>query len=305
MSIKSIAIIGAGPTGYTAADILIKKGYSVEIFEKENKIGGAIYTGIPEYRMSKIFLNKIYSQLVTSGVKFHFNTYIDTKGFKELRNKFERILVATGAPIENTFGFTTGRGLVAGLTLLYDLNIKELHNNYKYYKKAIVWGGGNVAMDCARSLVRIINEVSIVYRRSEEEMTAAKSEVAAAKKENVGLHFLNNIKDIYRDKSGNVIGVNIVKMELGNPDESGRRAPHEIPHSEFTMEADLVIMAIGQWVDLSALDDKLKSENDNDYFTNFENVFIAGDANVGPKTIAVAVKEGRGVAKVIDQSFQL
>ena len=205
---RKIAIIGAGPAGYTLAQELVKaeNEYQIDIFDKEAEIGGAIYTGIPEYRMPKTFLEKAYNGLVEAGVKFHFNTFVDQTIFKELQADYDYVVVAIGAQIENTFGFETGNGVVAGLTLLYDLNINHKQADFKKYKKAIVWGGGNVAMDCARSLVRIIDDVTIVYRRSLQEMPASPAEIKACEKEGVKIAFLNNIKDILKDDCQNLGG---------------------------------------------------------------------------------------------------
>ena len=299
---KKIAVIGAGPAGYTAAQELSKAGHSVTIFDKEAALGGAIYTGIPEYRMSKVFLDKVLQGLTADpNVTLQFNTFIDQAAFAKLRTEYDAVLLAPGAQVENTFGFETGRGIVAGLTLLYDLNIKKNHDAYKKYKKALVWGGGNVAMDCARSLIRILDDVTVIYRRSEEEITANKSEIRDAKKEGVKFDLLRNIKDIKRDDQGYVTGAEILKMELGEPDESGRRSPHPVDGSEYFLPADLVAMAIGQKVDLKVFDENL--ESGENHHTNEDHVFIAGDAYTGPKTIGSALIEGRAVAKEILASF--
>lgn len=299
---KKIAVIGAGPAGYTAAQELSKAGHAVTIFDKEAALGGAIYTGIPEYRMSKIFLDKVLQGLTADpNVTLQFNTLIDQAAFAKLRAEYDAVLLAPGAQVENTFGFETGKGIVAGLTLLYDLNIKKNHDAYKKYKKALVWGGGNVAMDCARSLIRILDDVTVIYRRSEEEITANKSEIRDAKKEGVKFDLLRNIKDIKHDDQGNVTGAEILKMELGEPDESGRRSPHPVEGSEYFLPADLVAMAIGQKVDLKVFDENL--ESGENHHTNEDRVFIAGDAYTGPKTIGSALIEGRAVAKEILADF--
>ncbi|WP_308590335.1 FAD-dependent oxidoreductase [uncultured Megasphaera sp.] len=299
---KKIAVIGAGPAGYTAAQELSKTGHAVTIFDKEAALGGAIYTGIPEYRMSKVFLDKVLQGLTADpNVTLQFNTLIDQAAFAKLRAEYDAVLLAPGAQVENTFGFETGKGIVAGLTLLYDLNIKKNHDAYKKYKKALVWGGGNVAMDCARSLIRILDDVTVIYRRSEEEITANKSEIRDAKKEGVKFDLLRNIKDIKHDDQGNVTGAEILKMELGEPDESGRRSPHPVEGSEYFLPADLVAMAIGQKVDLKVFDENL--ESGENHHTNEDRVFIAGDAYTGPKTIGSALIEGRAVAKEILADF--
>lgn len=299
---KKIAVIGAGPAGYTAAQELSKAGHAVTIFDKEAALGGAIYTGIPEYRMSKVFLDKVLQGLTADpNITLQFNTLIDQAAFAKLRAEYDAVLLAPGAQVENTFGFETGKGIVAGLTLLYDLNIKKNHDAYKKYKKALVWGGGNVAMDCARSLIRILDDITVIYRRSEEEITANKSEIRDAKKEGVKFDLLRNIKDIKHDDQGNVTGAEILKMELGEPDESGRRSPHPVEGSEYFLPADLVAMAIGQKVDLKVFDENL--ESGENHHTNEDRVFIAGDAYTGPKTIGSALIEGRAVAKEILADF--
>lgn len=192
---KTIAIIGAGPASYTLADELVKDGsWHIEIFDQESEIGGAIHTGIPDFRMPKAFLKKTYDRLMEAGVIFHFNTKVDAEIFNGLRNRFDEVVVAIGAQVENTFGFETGNGIVAGLTLLYDLNIRKKQDDYSMYHNAVVWGGGNVAMDCARSLKRIVDNVTIVYRRSLKEMPANPAEIKAAEKEGVKVSFLTNIK---------------------------------------------------------------------------------------------------------------
>lgn len=303
MSKHTIAIIGAGPAGYTLAQELVKEGeYDIDIFDKEAEIGGAIYTGIPEYRMPKVFLKKAYDGLVEAGVKFHFNTEITPESFEQLKKDYDRVVVAIGAQVENTYGFEVGKGLYAGLTLLYDLNINKNHDDYKKYHQAIVWGGGNVAMDCARSLIRILDKVTIVYRRSEEEMPANKVEIRDARNEGVTFNFLENIKEIERDDEGNVVGAKVIKMELGEPDESGRRSPHEVEGSEYEEKADLIVMAIGQKVNFKTLSDTLESTEG--HASTHDNVYIIGDAKTGPKTIGSAVLEGKAIAKEIIESFK-
>ena len=204
------------------------------------------------------------------------------------------MVVAIGAQVENTFGFETGNGIVAGLTLLYDLNIRKKQDDYSMYHNAVVWGGGNVAMDCARSLKRIVDNVTIVYRRSLKEMPANPAEIKAAEKEGVKVAFLTNIKEINRDENGNVCSISAVQMELGEMDESGRASCHEKAGSDFVMETDLVAMAIGQKVDFSVLDPQLrKTEN---HGSTLEHVWIVGDAWLGPSTISAAFLDGKALA---------
>lgn len=292
---KTIAIIGAGPASYTLANELVKDGnWQIEIFDQESEIGGAIHTGIPDFRMPKAFLKKTYDSLVEAGVIFHFNTKVDADKFNDLRNRFDEVVVAIGAQVENTFGFETGNGIVAGLTLLYDLNILKKQDDYSMYHNAVVWGGGNVAMDCARSLKRIVDHVTIVYRRSLKEMPANQAEIRAAEKEGVKVAFLTNIKDINRDENGKVCSISAVEMELGEMDESGRASCHEKAGSDFVMETDLVAMAIGQKVDFSVLDPQLRKTENHD--STLEHVWIVGDAWLGPSTISAAFLDGKALA---------
>lgn len=137
----------------------------IDIFDQERKIGGAIHTEIPDFRMPKAFLVKMYEKLTSAGVDFHFNTVSDSDLFEQLRQDYDQVVVAIGAQVENTFGFETGNGIVAGLTLLYDLNIYHKENEYSRFYDVIVWGGGNVAMDCARSLKRMNPDVLPVMRK--------------------------------------------------------------------------------------------------------------------------------------------
>lgn len=300
---KKLAIIGAGPAGYTLANELIEMDdLHIDIFDQESEIGGAIHTGIPDFRMPKAFLAKMYEKLTNAGVDFHFNTVIDSDSFEQLRQDYDQVVVAIGAQVENTFGFETGNGIVAGLTLLYDLNIRHETEKYSAFHDVIVWGGGNVAMDCARSLKRICDNVTIVYRRSLKEMPANEAEIKAAEKEGVKIAFLTNIKDINHDENGMVCSIHAVEMELGETDESGRASCHEKAGSDFTIKADLVAMAIGQKVDFTVLHPDLAKTDD--HHSTLENVWIAGDAWTGPKTISAAFLDGKALAAQLKEVLQ-
>ncbi|MBR2830434.1 MAG: FAD-dependent oxidoreductase, partial [Solobacterium sp.] len=248
------------------------------------------------------FLQKEYDTLKELGAGLYLNEPVDREKFTELQKEYDGILCAIGAQVENTFGFETGNGLEAGLTLLYDLNIRQKAEAYGGYRKAIVWGGGNVAMDCARSLIRIVPEVTVVYRRSEKEMPASAKEINDAKKEGVRFAFLTNIREIVRDEAGRVKAAQVIRMRLGEPDESGRASFHEIPDSEEIMPADLIIMAIGQKVDFTPLAEDLAITAGHE--TNISHVWTAGDAWTGPKTIGAAVQDGRAAAKEIIAAFE-
>lgn len=299
---KTVAMVGAGPANLNAAKILAAEGVKVDIYEKESEVGGAVYTGIPDFRMPKAFIAKLRDELLALGVKFHMNTTVGKDiSFEELKNHYDRVLLGIGAQVENKFGME-GDGYEAGLTLLYNLNILKKHEEYKNrYHKAIVWGGGNVAMDCSASLARILPDVRIVYRRSEAEMPASKKEIKDNLAAGVKFEYLENIKDLILDENGKVKGVHIAKMELGEPDASGRRRPVEIPGSIYEFACDLVVAAIGQHVDFSAFKGVEKTET---HQSTIENVFITGDAYLGPKTIGLAVKDGKETAQEILDSFK-
>lgn len=298
---KTVAMVGAGPANLNAAKVLASEGIKVDIYEKEAEVGGAVYTGIPDFRMPKAFIAKLKAELDELGVVFHMNTTVGKDiTFEELKNKYDRILIGVGAQIENKFGME-GDGYEAGLTLLYNLNILKKHEEYKNrYHKAIVWGGGNVAMDCSASLARILPDVRIVYRRSEAEMPASKKEIKDNMAVGVKFEYLENIKDLILDENGKVKGVHIAKMELGEPDSSGRRRPVEIPGSTYEFDCDLVVAAIGQRVDFSAFEGVDKTDT---HLSTVENVYITGDAYTGPKNIGLAVKDGKDAAKEILDSF--
>jgi len=294
---KSIAIIGAGPASYTAAKDFVNAGFAVDIYDKNDELGGAIYTGIPDWRIPASFRERVKKELDELGVSFHFNTTVGKDiTVDDLLKDHDSVLVAIGAQVENTFGLSAKEGYEAGLTLLYNLNILNEYDQYKEkFHKALVWGGGNVAMDCCRSLRRLLDDVTVIYRRSEAEMPASKKELSDSEAEGVKFSYLTNIKELILDDNGKVTGVKAVEMELGEPDESGRRRPVEKAGSDYVIDCDLVVAAIGQKVDLSAVDAGL--EKTEGHKTNKENVYIAGDALYGPKTIGAAVMDGKAVAK--------
>jgi NADPH-dependent glutamate synthase beta subunit-like oxidoreductase len=301
---RKIAIVGAGISSLACARSLALDGYRVEIFEKEEKIGGAIYTGIPAYRFDKVHLENLYKEMLSIGVIFHFGVTVGKDvTIDNLLFRFDRVLVAIGAQVENTFGLEAEEGCVAGLSLLYDLNVLGKRAEYKKkYKKAVVWGGGNVAMDCARSLIRIMDDVSIIYRRGLKEMPAAVDEIESAQKEGVKILFLNNIKELEKDEKGKVTGVKAVKMELGEPDESGRASFHEVENSEYELDVDLVVPAIGQKVDLEFIKPGLAKGSDG-HKLNQDRLYFSGDCFLGPKTVAHCIKDGKDVALEIMSSF--
>ena len=299
---RKVAIVGAGVAALAAAKDLRREGYAVDIYEKLDQAGGAIYSGIPSYRFDKKYLDEITKEMEDLGVVFHFNTNVDETMFNELKAKYDRVLLTVGAQVENKYGLD-GEGCEAGLSLLYNLNV--LHKAEEYKKKyhgAVVWGGGNVAMDCARSLVRILDEVTVIYRRSEKDIPANKDEIEDAKKEGVKFAFLENIKELRLDDAGKVVGAHCIRMHLGEPDASGRARPIETEGSDYEIPCELVVPAIGQKVSFAPFGaDVDKQEGTHE--STVKGVYIAGDAYLGPKTVAACIKDGRDAAKEIMASF--
>ena len=296
-----IAMIGAGPANLAAAKYLVRRGFQVEVYEALDEIGGAIFSGIPSYRFDKSYLQEIYNDLARAGVKFHFGTMVGRDvSLEELLKEYDRILAGIGAQSENTYGLQ-GDGCKAGLSLLYDLNVLHLQEEYRTkYRHAVVWGGGNVAMDCARSLIRLMDDVTVIYRRSEKEMPANHDEIEDAKKEGVKFAFLENIKSLSLDEQGRVTGVHAVKMHLGEPDDSGRARPIETVGSDYEIVCDLVVPAIGQKVDFAPLDGLHTTAS---HLSDHERVYVCGDAYLGPKTVAAAIHDGIEAAREIETSF--
>ena len=296
-----IAIIGAGPAGLSAARDLLMKGYAVEVYDKNDQAGGAIYSGIPSYRFDKSYVTKIKEELEEAGVVFHFSCEVGKDiSFETLQKDYDRILLGIGAQTERKYGLE-GEGCEAGLSLLYNLNVAHKEEEYKKkYSGAVVWGGGNVAMDCARSLVRILDNVTIIYRRSEKEMPANRIEIEEAKEEGVKFAFLENIKELRLDENGKVVGAHCIRMHLGEPDASGRARPIETEGSDYEIPCELVVPAIGQSVDFTPFGNL---ENTEGHKTTIEHVYVAGDAYLSPKTVADAIRDGRAAAKEIDESF--
>lgn len=301
---KKIAFIGAGPATLSCAQALLKNNdFKIRIYDKNIRSGGAMYTGIPSWRMSLAFVDRIEKELLEKKVEFFYQTEVGKDiSWQKIRRSNDIIIVAIGAQIENLAGFEEGNGYEAGLTMLYNLNIFHQEEQYhQKYQHAIVWGGGNVAMDCCRSLKRIIPDVKIIYRRSELEMPASKKEINDAKKEGVEFLFLENIADIIRDEYGQVKGVQVDKMELTSEDSSGRRGVKVIPGSRHFISADLVVAAIGQKVNFQALSPRLNRISKECHQSTLKNVFIIGDALYGPSIIGKAVQDGKKCATDILQ----
>ncbi len=253
---KKVAVIGSGPAGLTCAGDLAKLGYDVTIFEALHKAGGVLSYGIPEFRLPKTkVVDKEVENVQSLGVKIETNVVIGkATTIDELLEEegFDAVFVGSGAGLPRFMGIPgeNANGVFSANEYLTRSNLmKAFDENYDTPiiagKKVAVVGGGNVAMDAARTALRLGAEVHIVYRRSEEELPARVEEVHHAKEEGIIFDLLTNPTQIFTDEDGNVSGMECIRMELGEPDESGRRRPVEIAGSEFTLDVDTVIMSLG------------------------------------------------------------
>lgn len=309
-----VAIIGAGPAGVTAAYHLLRKSYNVEIFEAQAQPGGMAAVGIPDYRLPRDVLNTEVEIIQNMGAQIHYNQALGQDfTLDDLKARgFRAIFLAIGAQDSQTQGIPgeeeNADGYFPGIQFLRHVNLDE---PIPVGKSAVVVGGGNVAMDCARSALRIgVKEVHLVYRRTRNEMPADKVEVHDAEEEGVQYHFLANpIRLIIKD--GKVAGVECIRMDLGEPDASGRRRPVEVKGSEFVIDCDMFIPAIGQKVDPSCLTGAMAPAVDKKHstviadpdtlVTNVEGVFAGGDCISGPATLIQAMAAGLRVSNSIDQ----
>ena len=319
-----VAVIGAGPAGLTCAGDLAKKGYEVTIFEGLHKPGGVLSYGIPEFRLPKDKVVSVEIENVKSlGVKIETNVIIGKSiTIDELMEDegFEAVFIGSGAGLPMFMGIPgeTALGVFSANEYLTRSNLMKAYlDDYatpiKVGKKVAVVGGGNVAMDAARTALRLGAEVHIIYRRSEKELPARAEEVHHAKEEGIIFNLLTNPKEILVNGEGQVRGIRVIKMELGEPDASGRRRPVEIPGSEFDVEVDTVIMALGTSPNplisstTAGLDTNKRKcivASEENGQTSKEGVFAGGDAVTGAATVILAMGAGKAAAKGIDEYIQ-
>ena len=322
-----VAIIGAGPAGLTCAGDLARLGYDVTIFEALHLAGGVLVYGIPEFRLPKAIVQKEVDNLIAMGVKVETNMVIGrVLSIDELMEEygFEAIFIGTGAglprfmniPGENLKGVFSANEFLTRNNLMKAFR-EDPTTPIMHAKNVAVVGGGNVAMDAARTAKRLGAEnVYIVYRRSEEELPARREEVHHAKEEGIIFKLLNNPVEILptvtedRAKQGFVAGMKCIKMELGEPDASGRRRPVEIPGSEFVLDVDCVIIAIGTSPNplIRNTTEGLETNkhgciitNGDDGLTSRTGVYAGGDAVTGAATVILAMGAGKSAAAAIDK----
>lgn len=316
-----VAVIGSGPAGLTCAGDLAKMGYDVTIFEALHEPGGVLVYGIPEFRLPKLdVVAKEVENVKSLGVKLETNVIIGkSTTIDELMNEegFEAVFIGSGAglpmfmgiPGENANGvfsaneYLTRNNLMKAFREDYDTPIAR-------GKKVAVVGGGNVAMDAARTALRLGAEVHIVYRRSEAELPARVEEVHHAKEEGIIFDLLTNPIEILVDENDAVKGMKCIRMELGEPDASGRRRPVEIPGSEFELELDTVIMSLGTspnplisstTIGLDINKRKCIIADEETGKTSKDGVYAGGDAVTGAATVILAMGAGKAAAKGIDE----
>lgn len=317
---KKVAVIGSGPAGLTCAGDLAKMGYDVTIFEALHEPGGVLVYGIPEFRLPKEDVVKKEIENVESlGVKIEVDVVIGkSTTIDELMEEegFEAVFIGSGAGLPKFMNIPgeQANGVFSANEYLTRSNLmkafKENGNTpIMRGRKVAVVGGGNVAMDAARTALRLGAEVHIVYRRSEAELPARVEEVHHAKQEGIIFDLLTNPMEVLADDNGWVSGMKCIKMELGEPDESGRRSPREIPGSEFVIELDMVIMSLGTSPNplISATTKGLEinrrkcivAEEETGKTTK-EGVYAGGDAVTGAATVILAMGAGKAAAKGIN-----
>ncbi len=324
-----VAVVGSGPAGLTCAGDLAKKGYKVTVFEALHLAGGVLVYGIPEFRLPKAIVQKEVETLKALGVDIETNVVIGkTITIDELfEDGYEAVFVGSGAGLPNFMGIPgeSLKGVYSANEFLTRSNLMKAYREdsttpIMRAKKVAVVGGGNVAMDAARTALRLgADEVSIVYRRSLEELPARHEEVEHAMEEGINFRVLNNPLEIIgynnpddrRDpKNGFVVGMKCIKCELGEPDEKGRRRPVEIPGSEWILDVDCVIMSIGtspnpliksttEGLEVNKRGGIIVEEETGK--TTKEGVYAGGDAVTGAATVILAMGAGKTAAKAIDE----
>lgn len=318
-----VAVIGSGPSGLTAAGDLAKLGYDVTIFEALHAAGGVLTYGIPEFRLPKEIVQKEIESIIAQGVTIETNVVVEkTITMAEIQADFDACYLAVGAGAPNFMGIpgTSLNGVYSSSEYLTRINLMKAYDFPNYdtpvqsSKNVVVIGGGNVAMDAARSAKRLGAEnVAVIYRRSKEELPAREEEYHHSIEEGIHYHWLTNPIEYISDSRGKLKAVKCVKMTLGEPDESGRRRPETICDSDFIVEADTAIEAIGQGSNRILLDtfEQLQlnqwgyiDANTSTGETNIPGVFAGGDIVTGAATVILAMGAGKIAATQIDSYIQ-
>ena len=303
---ERVAIVGAGPAGLTAAYHLARTGYGVTVYEALPVAGGMLAVGIPEYRLPRDVLNHEIDFIRALGVEIRLGTPVGRDGgpsLDDLRREYDAVFLAVGAHESRRLDIPGEdlEGVIHSTDFLRRLSLGE---KVTLGRRVAVIGGGNAAIDAARSALRLGSEVTVVYRRSRAEMPAIPAEVEAAMEEGAKFHFLATPTRVL-EQDGRVVGMECIRMELGEPDESGRRRPVPVPGSEFTLDVDTVIVSIGQQPDLAPLAGaevtrwRTLAADQNTLATPVEGVFAGGDAVTGPAMAIDAMAAGKRAAETI------
>lgn len=319
---KKVAVVGAGPAGLTCAGDLAKLGYDVSVYEAFHTAGGVLVYGIPEFRLPKDIVKTEIDKLKALGVKIYTDMVIGkVLSIEELLTDegFDAVFIGTGAGLpsfmkmegENLNGVYSANEFLTRINLMKAYKFPEYDTPIHMGKNVVVVGGGNVAMDAARSAKRLGAEnVSIVYRRSEEEMPARAEEIHHAKEEGIDFKLLCNPVKVHGDENGWATQIECIKMELGEPDESGRRRPVAVENSEFMIDADVVVIAIGQTPnpliknttpDLETNARGCIVAKDESGATSKTGVWAGGDVVTGAATVILAMGAGKSAASAIDE----
>jgi glutamate synthase (NADPH) small chain len=320
---KKVAVIGGGPAGLTVAGELSKKGHEVTVFEALHKAGGVLVYGIPEFRLPKAIVQREVDYVEKLGAKIKVDTIVgQTMTLDELfESGFDAVFIGTGAglpyfmdiPGENLNGVYSANEFLTRANLMKAYLFPEYDTPVRVGSKVAVVGGGNVAMDSARVSKRLGADVYLIYRRSRDEMPARAEEAHHAQEEGIDFRLLTNPVRIIGDENGWVKGIECVKMELGEPDASGRRRPVEIKGSNYVIDVDVVIIAIGQGPNpiLTSTTPGLQLRKSGNIEadpetgkTSREGVFAGGDIVTGAATVILAMGAGRAAAKAIDEYLQ-
>ena len=316
---KKVAVVGAGPAGLTCAGDLAKMGYSVTIFEALHEPGGVLMYGIPEFRLPKKILKSEVDYIKKLGVEIKYDVVIaKTITVDELTQEYDAVFIGTGAglprflniPGENLDGVYSANEFLTRTNMMKAYDFPNYDTPIKIGKTVATFGAGNVAMDSARSSLRLGAKKSyIIYRRSEKEMPARKEEIEHAREEGVIFKLLTTPKRFIGDEKGRLKQVECIKMKLGEPDESGRRRPLPIPSSEYKIDIDTAIIAIGQspnplvphTVKGLKIGKQGNIETDKNGHTNLPGIFAGGDIATGAATVILAMGAGKKAASSIDK----
>jgi len=301
-----VAIVGAGPSGLSCAYYLALAGFSVDVFESQSKAGGMVQFAVPGFRLTDEAIDKDFKRVTDLGVNIRYETKIKTKEFEELRKDYNYIYLAPGAQLAADFRLDGNKteGVLDSLDFLF--NAKE-HKDTGIGENVVIIGGGNTAMDAARTAYRLVGKdgkVTIVYRRTINEMPADQGEIKAVIEEGMEIIELVSPEKVIAE-NGKVKAILCSKMKLEGKDASGRPRPVKIEGSEYEITCDTIIPALGQKIDIDFMDNDLLKSDKSGYQTQIDNIFIGGDAKRNAATAIIAISDGRRTAEEIIEKAKL